>query len=112
MPLNWLIIKSSYCTFIYHITSLGVYMLHHDYFDLPGTTQLSQDEGQSPHLLLVLSYGLAAISAVIAAFAGIGLWPSVLIFWLGGAVTAFAAGVIKAGRSPSRTDQQFSPELD
>ena len=87
-------------------------MLHRDDFGLPSDTQLLQDDGRSPLGLLVLSYGLAATAAVIAAFAGIGLWPSVLIFWLGGAATAVAMGVIKTGRAPSGTDQQLSPELN
>lgn len=62
---------------------------------------------QSPHCrrvsllrLLVSSYGLAAIAAVLAAFAGAGFWTSALIFWLGGAATVFAFGFILTRREP------------
>ncbi len=45
---------------------------------------------QSPLRLLVSSYGLAAVVAVLAADAGAGFGAILLIFWLGGAVAVFA----------------------
>jgi hypothetical protein len=87
-------------------------MLHRDNFDLPSNTRLSQDDGRSPLHILLPSYGLAATAAIIAAFAGIGLWPSMLMFWLGGAATTVAMALVQAGRAPSRPHEQLSPELN
>jgi hypothetical protein len=87
-------------------------MLHRDDFDLPGTTQLLQDDGRSPLRLLIPCYGLAAAVAIIAAIAGIGLWPSLLMFWLGGAATTVAMALLQARRPSSPTLEHLEPELN
>lgn len=75
-------------------------MLHHDNFQLPKEPQVLCDEYGSPLRLLFSSYGIAATVAVLVAFTGVGLWASLLVFWLGGAATVFALGFILARHKP------------
>ena len=85
-------------------------MLHRDNFRLPRAPQVRHDEDGSPLRLLVTSYGFAAAVAVLVAFAGAGFWASLLLFWLGGAATVFAVGMIAvAGKAHNaRADQAWA----
>jgi hypothetical protein len=76
-------------------------VLYRDKFHRPGASQDLRDGHGSPLRLLVSSYGLAAAVAVLAAFAGAGFWASLLVFWLGGAATVFAVGLIAIARKPN-----------
>lgn len=52
----------------------------------------------SPLRLLVSGYGLAAVVAVLAAYAGAGFGASLLLFWLGGAASVFALALMPGVR--------------
>ena len=84
-------------------------MLHQDSFRSQSATQFQPDEHGSPLRLLVISYGLAAAISGLAAVAGVGIWTSLLVFWLGGAMTVFAVGLIAIACKPksARTDQAW-----
>jgi hypothetical protein len=80
---------------------LGMTMLHRDNFHWPRAPQALRNQHGSPLRLLVSSYGLAAAAAVLAVFAGAGFVASLLLFWLGGAVTVFALALIPTARKPN-----------
>jgi hypothetical protein len=75
--------------------------------DRPNAVQSACDEPRSLIQLLVSSYGIAALIAVLSAFAGAGFWAAVLVFWLGGAAFVFLIASVPHGNKPSdaRTDQ-------
>ena len=85
-------------------------MLHQNISDFPKASQVLRDKNGSPLRLLVSSYGLAAVVAGLAGFAGAGVWVSLLVFWLGGAMTVFAVGMIAMAREPNniRTDKAWT----
>ena len=85
-------------------------MLHRNNFRLPRAPQTHRDEDGSPLRLLVTSYGFATAVAVLVAFAGVGFWASLLVFWLGGAAIVFAVGLISIARKPniSRADKTWA----
>ncbi|MEM6661483.1 MAG: hypothetical protein AAF666_04810 [Pseudomonadota bacterium] len=59
--------------------------------------------------LFALAYGLSALVAVVLHHAGIGAWPVVLTFWLGGALLVFALP-LSARLSPGvRLDPALRP---
>jgi len=71
---------------------------------------LSQpDECRSPLRILVPSYGFAAIIAILAAFAGAGIWASALLFWLGGAAIVLALALILTGRKTEPSEGRQRP---
>ncbi len=82
-------------------------MLHWDNLHWQRVSQVLRNEHGSPLRLLVTSYGLAAAVSVLVALAGVGIWLSLLIFWLGGAAAVFSVGLIATTRKPNstRTDQ-------
>ncbi len=85
-------------------------MLHQDICDFPKASQILCDKNGSPLRLLFSSYGLAAVVSGLAAFAGAGVWVSLLVFWLGGAMAVFAVGMIAMARKPNnvRTDKAWA----
>jgi hypothetical protein len=78
-------------------------MLCRDNFDVPEVTQPMCDGRRTRIHPLALSFSLAAALAALAAFAGAGLWASLLVFWLGGAAIVFPLAMISTGRKPSIT---------
>jgi len=83
-------------------------VLHRGNFHWQKTPQVLRVEHGSPLRLLVTSFGLAAAISVLAVVAGVGIWASLLVFWLGGTATVFAVGLIATLCKPNndaRTDQ-------
>jgi hypothetical protein len=82
-------------------------VLHWDNLHWQRVSQILRNEHESPLRLLVTSYGLAAVVSVLVALAGVGIWVSLLVFWLGGTATVFAVGLIATTRKPNnaRMDQ-------
>ena len=85
-------------------------MLYRDNFHWPRASQDLRDGHGSPLRLLVSSYGFATAVAVLAAFAGVGFWASLLVFWLGGAAAVFALGLIAIPGKPhdARANQTWA----
>lgn len=47
-------------------------------------------------------YGFGAVVAVMAAFAGVGFWASLLVFWFGGVVAVFGLSLVLSRRKPAQ----------